>query len=111
MPDFGIAHHARRQTHRFTRGVELGMRLRRIEPVHHGRLRRRDRVGRAAFADSPSVENYERCDRRPAGHQDFPRLKAAVPGYVAFAPSSSAILSSRLYFALRSVRLIDPVLI
>ena len=111
MPDFGIAHHARRQAHRFARRVELGMRLRRVEPVHHRSLRRRDRVRRAALADSPSVENYQRCDRRPRRHQDFPRLKAAAPGYVAFAPSSSAILISRLYFALRSLRLIDPVLI
>src|SRR5208283_2053096 len=115
MTDFGIALHARRQSHRIVRCVELGMSLRRVEPVHHRSLRRGDRVRRAALADSPSIENHQRCNRRPLGHYDFPpaalRLKADPPGYCALAPSSSAIRSSRLYFAVRSDRLIDPVLI
>ena len=111
MPDFGIAHHPRRQAHRFARRIELSMRLRRVEAIHHRRLRRCDRVRPSALADPPPVENYQRCNRRPCGHQDFPRLVALAPGYVALAPSSSAILISRLYFALRSDRLSDPVLI
>src|ERR1700687_67155 len=111
MTDFGIAHHTRRQADRFSRRVELRMRGGRVEPIYRRSLRVQDCVRGAPRADTPSVENHQRRNRWPRTRHFFPPLNTASPRYFACAPSSPAILTSRLYLAVRSPRLIDPVLI
>src|SRR5579885_3634024 len=87
------------------------MRLSSEQAIHDRNSRHRDRVGLAFGPDAPSVEDDQRDNRRARAHRAAPRLNACAPGYTALEPSSSAILMSRLYLAVRSPRLIDPVLI
>src|SRR6202035_5403989 len=115
MANLGVAHHAWRQADRFARGVDLGMSLGAVQPIHRGSTRHRDRVGLALGPQTPSIEDHQCRNRRPArrtAHRALPpRRNAAAPGHDARAPSSSAMRSRRLYLAVRSPRLIEPVLI
>src|SRR6185437_4636085 len=77
--------------------------------------RHRDRVGSSLSPQTPSIEDHQRRNRgaphRIAHRALPPRRNADAPGHEARAPSSSAMRSRRLYLAVRSPRLIDPVLI
>src|ERR1700730_5927078 len=85
--------------------------LRSGQTVHRGRARLKDRIRLARLAQTPSVENYQRRDFRPAHRAPPVRWKTLEPGETASAPNSSPILISRLYLAVRSPRLNEPVLI
>src|SRR5690242_3470919 len=115
MAYFGIAHHAGREADGFARGLDLGMRLGRVQTIHRGRSRHRDRVGLTLGAQAPAVENHQHRDRRTprrTDHRALPaRGNACAPDHEARAPSSCAMRNRRLYLAVRSPRLIEPVLI
>src|SRR4026207_1611899 len=95
------------------------MRVPRQQLVVDRRAREGDGVVRLLMPDTPPVEHDEndRCGSgvRPLRHRAIARSRswrmAAIPAYRAGAASSSSILSSWLYFATRSVRLSEPVLI
>src|SRR5260370_22868272 len=115
MADLGIAHHAGGQADRLSRSVDLRMRLRAIQTIHRGRPRHRDRVGLVLGPQAPPIENHQHRNRgtpRRIAHRVLPsRRNAEAPGHDARAPNSSAMRSRRLYLAVRSPRLIEPVLI
>ncbi len=110
VADLGVAHLARRQADGFARGDELGVRIAHEQLVEHGRPRHRDGVVRALGADAPAVED-DQGDGRLSDRAHASCLIAARPAYRALVPSSSSIRSSWLYFATRSERLAEPVLI
>ncbi len=64
MTDLGVAHHARGESDRLARGVDLGMGLRAVQTIHRGRARHRDRVGLALRPQTPSIEDHQHRNRR-----------------------------------------------
>src|SRR4051812_41669007 len=72
-----------------------------------------DRVVLLVVPQSPPVQDheYERAAVHPAHQRPASCRMAERPAYFAAPPSSSSMRSNWLYFATRSVRLAEPVLI
>ena len=110
VADFGVAHLPGGQANRFPRRDQLRMRVPCRQLVEDGRARHRDRVVLALRANTPTVEDDE-DNRCLSVGRHASCLIAARPAYRVRVPSSSSILSNWLYFATRSERLAEPVLI
>ncbi len=63
------------------------------------------------YADADGKRRARQSGRAPFSCGSAEAQRTFLYPYTAFAPSSSSMRSSWLYFAMRSVRLIDPVLI
>src|SRR5271156_1696180 len=70
----------------------------------------RDRIGEGLRPVAPAIQNRQHYGFFQ-GHVYSPALTAARPRNSAPCPSSSSMRSSWLYFAMRSVREAEPVLI
>src|SRR5437764_1432276 len=68
VPDFGVAHLARRQPDRLAGGLQRRVRVLRPEAIEDRRVRERDRVSGTGRSASPTVEDDE----------DYERIRAAV---------------------------------
>ena len=107
VPDLGIPHLSGRKPHALLRGVDQGSGEPRPEPVEERRVGEGHRVPFLLLAMAPAVQDDQR-DERAIHVRDYRILPArrTVP-----CPSSSSIRRSWLYFAIRSVRRAEPVLI
>ena len=108
MPDFAVAHLALGQTDVTARGVHQGVRKFTQQHVVGRLARGGDRI---AFRDggvTPAIQDGEDERLLLAVHYWW---NAFRPANFAASPSSSSMRRSWLYFAMRSVRLADPVLI
>ncbi len=110
VTDFAVAHLAIRQTDEVIRSVKQTMRILRQEFVVSRLTRQCYRIGEALRTITPAIQNgeYNRFFQR---HAYSPALTAARPRNSAPWPSSSSMRSNWLYFAMRSVRDAEPVLI
>src|SRR5258708_915888 len=108
MPDFTVAHLPLGQSHKRSRGVDQCVRKIAQQRIVGGLARGRDGVALGSGRKSPTIQNGQEQGFLFALHYWW---KAFRPANFAASPSSSSMRKSWLYFAMRSVRLAEPVLI
>src|SRR5882757_4572027 len=110
VTDFAVTHLPIGQADEVIRSMKQTMRIFRQEPVVTRLTRQCYRIGETLRTITPAIQNgeYNRFFQR---HSYSPALTAARPRNSAPWPSSSSMRSNWLYFAMRSVRDAEPVLI
>ena len=110
MADFAVAHLAVRQANEVFARADKRIRIFAKQLVVGRLAREGDRIATRLNAVSPSVEDSENY-RAVLTHNYAPQFTLRRPRNSAVCPSSSSIRRSWLYFAMRSVREAEPVLI